>query len=163
MSGTGKTAIAELLDKKGVHSISIDEVEGLCVWRNKISDEVVEYEAELNEDFIKAHDWICDVDYLQKLMSKKEGVVVVLGSASNQKEYLALFDEVLLLQCKPETFIERIKQRKDNIFGKDESAQKLILSWYKDFEDNLLKNGAIAVDANKPLATIVDEIMARIE
>lgn len=162
ISGTGKTTIAHALNTKGIHSISIDEVPGLCVWKNKATGEKVDYETELNKTFIDSHDWICDVGILQKLLNVDKEIVVVLGSAANQNEFLSLFDKVLLLQCKPETFIERIMQRKDNDFGKDKSAQDLILSWYQEFENNLLGKGAVPINVEGSIDTVVEAIIKEI-
>jgi dephospho-CoA kinase len=163
ISGTGKTTIAHALNIKCIHSISIDEVPGLCVWKNKVSGKKVDYEVELNKDFIETHDWICDVEILQKLLDAEKETVVVLGIAANQNEFLGLFDKILLLQCKPETFIERIMQRKDNDFGKDKSAQDIILSWYQEFERDLLKKGAITINVegsiDEVIETIINEIL----
>lgn len=163
ISGTGKTTIANTLNTKGIHSVSIDEVPGLCVWKNKATGKTVDYEAELNKTFIDAHDWICDTDTLKKLLDVEKETVVVLGNAANQNNFLNLFDKTLLLQCKPETFLERIMQRKDNDFGKEKSAQDLILSWYQEFESNLLKKGAIAVNVEGHIDKVIKTIIKEIE
>lgn len=163
MSGTGKTTLAKELSKRGIHAISIDEVDGLCVWKNKKSGEVVEYEAKLNEEFINTHDWICDIEYLKRLIEKGKDTVVVFGDASNREEYLNLFDKILLLQCKPETFIKRVEQRKNNVFGKEPSAQRVILGWYKKFESDLLEKGAIPIDVEPPIETVVNNLIEVIQ
>ncbi len=162
ISGTGKTTIAHLLNAKGIHAISIDEVLGLCVWKNKISGKLVDYEAELNEFFITTHDWICDVDMLTRLLNETIETIVVLGIAANQDSFLHLFDKTLLLQCRPETFIKRILERKDNDFGKDETAQKLLLASYKKFETDLLGKGAISIDAEQPVEDVAQTIVSLI-
>lgn len=158
ISGTGKTTVSKELFCRGIRAISIDDIPGLCVWRNKISNTVVDYDADLNEKFIDSHDWICDIEKLQALIDKSDTDVVVLGLASNQREFVEMFDLILLLQCPPKLFIERIMQRNDNDFGKDESAQKVILSWYEDFERNMLDQGAVSIDVSKSLPEVTDEI-----
>lgn len=158
VSGTGKTTIANELHKKGLKVISLDEVEGLCFWKNKVTGIKVDYEAVLNKEFIDAHEWECDIELLKKMMSGNEDVYV-LGSASNQNDFLPFFTKILLLQCKPETFFKRIMQRTDNDFGKDEGAQQFILSWYKEFEDNLLQKGAIPIDVSNSLEKVVETIL----
>jgi dephospho-CoA kinase len=163
ISGTGKTTISHVLNSKGIYSISIDEVPGLCVWKNKVTGKKVDFKAELNKDFIDNNDWVCDVGTLQELLKVNKEVVVVLGSVANQNEFLNLFDKVLLLQCKPETFIKRIMERKDNDFGKDKSAQELILSWHQEFESELLKKGAISIDVEGSIDTVVEAIVKEIK
>jgi broad-specificity NMP kinase len=159
VSGTGKTTIAKELEKKGFYVISIDEVPNLCIWINKETKEKVIKEVELNKDFINTHDWVCDVEYLQKLIDTGISPIFVLGLPSNQNELINLFDKVLLLQCKPETFISRIENRTDNDFGKDKSAQEVILSWYKNFEQETLKKGAISISVEESLDEVVDNIL----
>lgn len=159
VSGIGKTTIAKELENRGVHSISIDEAPGLCSWVNKKSGDKVKYRAKLNKKFIGTHDWICDTQNLEKLMNEGDSLVVVLGSASNQKDYLYLFDKILLLQCKPDTFIKRIENRTDHDFGKDKTAQDSILGWYEHFESEMLEKGAISIDAEKPIEEVVKQII----
>ncbi len=152
ISGTGKTTISEELVKRGFQTISMDETENLCWWINKETKEKVDWEVELNRDFTSKHEWICDVEYLKKLLSKKDAdLVFVLGCSENQDDFLDIFDKVLLLQCKPETFFKRLADRTNNDFGKHPSVQDAILVWYKDFENGLLENGAVSINTDRPL------------
>ena len=162
VSGTGKTTIANALNEKGIKSYSIDEVPDLCHWVNKYSGKIVDYEAKLDRTFINSHQWVCNVDVLKRLVDQK-GLVVVLGLADNQNEFLSLFDKVFVLQCKPETFIKRILSRTDNVFGQDETAQQYLLSTYQKFEIDALKNGAVSVDVEEPLDRVVKNISAQIQ
>ncbi len=162
VSGTGKTAIAETLKAKGIYAISMDEEPGLCSWRHKATGREVTDEVPLNRELIDAHDWVCDTELLKKLLAVGKDAVVVLGFAANQDEFLGLFDKILLLQCKPETFLKRIQERKDNDFGKDKGAQEWILGWYKGFEDDLLRKGAVPIDVEESLEKVVGKILAEI-
>lgn len=162
ISGTGKTTIAKELEQRGFYTISIDEVPNLCVWIHKETKEKVNYEAELNKEFIDAHDWVCDVEYLNELIKKGTSPIFVLGLASNQKDFIHIFDKTLLLQCSPETFISRIENRTDNDFGKDKTAQEVILSWYQNFENTMLEKGAISIDVEKPLNEVIENIIKQI-
>src|SRR3989344_8897360 len=111
ISGTGKTTVYEQLKKKGFHAISLDETNDLCCWVNKDTKKKVESEVELNSDFTSKHDWVCDTEYLKKLLAHDADLVYVLGLASNQDSFLDIFDKILLLQCKPETFLHRLAHR----------------------------------------------------
>ncbi len=159
ISGTGKTVISKELEKRGFYTISIDEVANLCVWIHKETKEKVNYEAELNKEFIDTHDWVCDIEYLNELIEKGTNPVFVLGLASNQNDFIHTFDKTLLLQCKPETFISRIENRTDNDFGKDKTAQEVILGWYQKFENNMLEKGAVSISVEQPLDKVVDVII----
>ncbi len=86
VSGTGKTTIAQELEKRGYYAISIDEVDGLCSW---IDQETGRNdggkEAEMTVEFVDKHDWICDISSLAKLLEKDVDIAFVLGMATNQK------------------------------------------------------------------------------
>ncbi|MBP9701457.1 MAG: AAA family ATPase [Candidatus Pacebacteria bacterium] len=161
VSGTGKTTIYEELKKRGFTAISLDETDDLCCWASKKTKEKVERQVELNIEFTSTHDWICDIEYLKKLLAKEtdKDMVFVLGVASNQKEFLTMFDKVLVLQCKPETFLHRLTHRTNNEFGKDETVRSAVLGWYQEFESELLLRGAISIDTDKPLNEVVEEVL----
>ncbi len=162
VSGTGKTTIANKLRERGVRAYSIDEEPGLCHWVNKADGTVVNYEAKLDREFINSHVWMCNVGQLKELIGH-DGPVVVLGLAENQKEFFSLFDTVLLLQCRPEIFLQRIKDRTDNVFGQDASAQQYVLETYEAFEKEMLQCGAVPVSVEGPIGDVVDGIMTQLQ
>jgi dephospho-CoA kinase len=162
ISGTGKSTISKILNSKGIYSISIDETEGLCLWKNKKTGERPKYDAQLNKEFIETHEWVCDIEKLTKLFNVNNEVVVVVGIASNQNDFLDLFDKVILLQCKPEIFIQRILNRTDNDFGKDKGAQEFLLGQYRGFEEDLIRKGAIVVNVESSISDVVDTITKEI-
>ena len=160
ISGTGKTTIAKKLAEQGFCAISIDEVLDLCFWINKQTKEKITIEVELNKDFIDAHDWVCDIESLKNLINKQGAeLIFVLGIAANQNDFLNLFDEVLLLQCSPETFIARIENRTDNDFGKDKTAQETILNSYQAFEKEMLERGATPINVEGSIDEVVEKIL----
>lgn len=158
ISGTGKTSIAKILNERGIKSFSMDEAAHLCHWVSKVDGKIVNYEAKLDRTFIESHKWVCDIKKLKNYINQ-EGTVVVLGLADNQNEFLSLFDKVILLQCKPEIFLKRIGERKDNVFGKNKSAQEYLLSTYETYENDMLKNGAIPINVEQPLDMVVESIL----
>lgn len=158
VSGTGKTTIAKILKERGVKAYSTDEVPGLCHWENKVDRKIVDYEAKLDQEFINSHTWVCNIDHLKQLMNQEENVVI-LGMTGNQDEFLSLFDKVILLQCSPEIFIDRIQNREDNTFGKDKTAQEYILSMYKTFNTEMMENEAVVINTENPLDIVIKEII----
>lgn len=160
VSGTGKTTVANELEKRGFYTISIDEVENLCSWVEIATGEKHggKY-TELTVEFVDAHDWICDIDYLKKLLNNSDDVVFVSGMAGNQNDFLHLFDEIILLQCSPATFCTRIDSRTDNDFGKDPKIKQQILGRYESYAENMLKRGAIPINTEKPIDEVIDDII----
>jgi gluconate kinase len=103
--------------------------------------------------------YICDKEKLINLInnSPKE-IVAVAGLFNNRSELRDLFDKVFLLQCKEETFLKRIIERENHNFGKHILEQENILSWYKNFEKETLDEGAMPINTDKLLDSVVDEI-----
>jgi len=162
ISGTGKTTIANELNKKGLYSIDADYWEfGLCSWKNKETKQKAHFEYGIGREFLKNNAWYCDVEKLKKLMDVNNDVVVV-GLLENQNEFLNLFDKIFLLKCSEKTFFERIDNRTTNSFGKDPSEKEHILNFYKDFEEDLINRGAIIINCEKSINNVVDEILKNI-
>ena len=162
VSGVGKSSVSEALNQLGIYSIDIDQIDGLCRWVNKNTHQESKWHSGIGDEWLEAHEWICDKSKLAELMERNEDVVVV-GAASNQSQYLDLFDKIFLLQCSQETFLKRITDRTNNDFGKHPSEQVRILNWYKDFGKNMLNQGAIYVDTDKPLPEVVDQIVCELK
>jgi len=161
ISGTGKTTIASELQRKGIRTISLDEIPGLCFWIDKKERIRVEHEVVLDRVFIDTHSWICDIDKLKELLDTKENTVV-LGHVGNQNDFLHVFNKVILLTCRPDTFIARILSRQDNDFGKDKTAQEFLLDTYKEFEQTLIDKGAIIISTEGSLDEVFERIMLEI-
>ncbi len=163
VSGVGKSTISRMLNEKGIPSIDLDKIEGLCNRRNKITGEKALWQPGTENDWYEDHGWICEKDRLIELMNEHKDTVVVVGYTSNQDEFIGLFDEVFILHCKPETFISRLNSREDSIFGKHEAEQKRLLNWYKTYEEMLLKQGAIPINTEDELDVIVNKIIEKIK
>ncbi|HUQ29983.1 MAG TPA: AAA family ATPase [Candidatus Paceibacterota bacterium] len=162
VSGTGKTTIAQELQKRGYYAISIDEVDGLCSWINPLTGENDgAQKVELTLEFVDKHDWICDVTYLQKLLDKDVDAAFVLGMATNQNQFLHLFDKILLLECRPETFCKRIEERTDNEFGKDKKVQEQILGRYESYAREMRAKGSISIDTDRPVEVVVEDVISK--
>lgn len=163
VSGTGKTTIARELVRRGFYAISIDEVDGLCSW---IDQETGRNdggkEAEMTVEFVDKHDWICDISHLNKLLEMDMNVAFVLGMATNQKDFLPMFDKIFVLQCAPETFLQRIENRTDNNFGKDKDVQAQVIARSKTYGEEMASHGAVLVNTDRSLDEVVDDILAQV-
>lgn len=158
ISGSGKSSVLEKLAEMGFLVIDIDSVDGLCKWVNNNTLQEEKWKHGMTNEWYKNHKYICDKEKLTNLLNVYKNTVFVAGLPSNRRELLDLFDKVFLLQCREETFIKRIKERTSHDFGKHILEQENILSWYKDFEADMLKRGAVTINTDCPLANVVDEI-----
>jgi dephospho-CoA kinase len=162
VSGVGKSTISRMLNEKGIPSIDLDQIEGLCHRRNKVTGEKAEWKPGTENDWYQEHGWVCETERLIQLMNEHKDMVVVVGYTSNQNEFIHLFDKVFILYCKPETFIDRLNTRESSIFGKHEAEQKRLLDWYKTYEEMLLSQGAIPINTEDEVDVIVNKIIDKI-
>lgn len=162
VSGAGKSTVAEKLAEKGVFSIDADSVKGLTHWIDKNTKEKSEWHPGMTKGWYWKNEYIC---YKEKLIglinSSPKDIVVVAGLFNNRLELRDLFDKVFLLQCKEETFLKRITERGNHNFGKHILEKENILSWYKNFEREVLEEGAVPINTDKPLTDVVDEIFSK--
>ena|SRR3989338_7820004 len=162
VSGVGKSSMAEQLKEKGISTIDIDGVEGLCRWVHKKTKEISHWHPGTGGEFFESHQYICDKEKLAALMNEHKDIVVVVGLADNQSEFLGLFDKVFLFHCDEEVFLERIKNRINNDFGKHDSEKEMILSWYKDYQKEMLGRGAVPINTTEPLDMVVEKVLKQI-
>ncbi len=165
VSGVGKSTIIKELRKKGFAAIDIDSVPGLCHWQHKLTSKEGVYKYGIGRDWLEAHNYICDPSKLKKLIDKQKsvkGAVVVAGLASNQDDYLDLFDRIFLLHCDKKLFLHRLSTRKGNEFARDKSGQEHVLSWYKKFESDMRKRGVISINTKNPINVVVGKITNKI-
>ena len=160
--GTGKTAVAEELRKRGFPVIDTDMIP-VAYWRNIHTGEKVRQRSGSISDWIESHQWHCDPKILKELIDIQTGeIVFAVGISENQEEYIGLFDKIFLLQCSEETFLHRIETRTEHDFGKDESEREYILGFYQDFEKGMIERGAVSIDAEQTVSVVVDEILGQI-
>ena len=160
ISGTGKSTIVKEFIKRGFRAFDIDEISDLCHWRNKKTGEKAEYYSGIGLDWLEAHDWICDKVKLKKLLDNQSGPVIVGGISSNQDEYLDLFDKVFLLHCREGVFLDRLNNRTGNEFAQTKPEQDYILSWYKSWEKDIRKYGAVPIDTGNSVSDVIEEILS---
>src|SRR3989338_9637255 len=92
VSGGGKSSVAEKLKEKGISTIDIDEVEGLCRWVHKNTKDISHWHPGIGGEFFESHQYLCDKEKLVALMNESKGMVVVVGLADNQSDLLDLLD-----------------------------------------------------------------------
>jgi dephospho-CoA kinase len=160
--GAGKSSVVKKLAEKGVFSIDADSVKGLTHWIDNGTGEISEWHPGMSNDWYKKHKYICDKRRLVNLIKNSpKDIVVVAGFLNNRSELWDLFDKIFLLYCKEETFLKRITERKNHNFGKHILERQNVLRWYKSFEKEILDEGAIPINADRPLVNVVDEIFSK--
>ncbi len=165
IAGTGKSTIVAELNKRGVFSIDLHDVPDLFFWQNNETKQKVEYSPIHSQEWFNTVDRFCDIDKLKEILSQNNDMVVAgTTSGSNQKEFLSVFDKIILLQSSPETLVHRMKTRVNKSgYGKTEAEQKDNIEWQKDFDPLILSYGAISVSTEGLIDDVVDEIVKLIK
>jgi dephospho-CoA kinase len=142
MSATGKsTALAELA-RRGFEVVETDvppwsewsEAEGGYVWRDELVSEL--------------------------LARERPTTLYVSGAVSNQGRFYPRFDAVVLLSAPEDVLLERLASRTTNDFGKTAEERERILGDLRDAEPLLRASCTHEIDATRPLAEVVAELIA---
>lgn len=158
VAGTGKTTVGEELVKQGHYVTDVEETGGLCAWWSIESEQFVPFPDVVTSEFSAAHKWRLDMDKLTEVIDNTQPSVILVGTNETLKENMSMFEKVFILRCEPDVFIERLNNRENNDFGKDESIQQEILGWYENFETRMIDAGAISIDASQSIADVADQI-----
>jgi len=162
VAGTGKSSVCDELDKLGYKAFGIEDIEGMFTMVDRDTGEKSKFYDNDDLDIVKKHDWKCDIDKLKELMSKQKGIVFYAGVASNMDDILSLFDMLFLLKASPETLTKRLNKKKSNKFGGIKEVQEWLFSWKDWWEESMVSNGAIVIDANQDLKKVVEDIINKV-
>jgi adenylate kinase family enzyme len=161
ISGTGKTTVAEELQRRGYHVIHGDRelsylgdpetgapVDGLA-------DESVTDSSTWGHEH---HIW--DVEKVKSVIAdQRSAISFFCGGSRNFPRFIDLFDEVFVLDVDLDTLSRRLARRPADEFGRRPSEQDLIVRLHATKED--VPQNAVSIDATAPLAIIVDEILSK--
>jgi len=161
IAGTGKSTIVKELNKKGIAAIDLHNVPGLFFWQDKETKKAVEYAPVRSKEWFDIVDRLCDIEKVEEIFAEQPGIVMAGStSGSNQKEFFSLFDKIILLQNNPETLVHRMQTRTNKSgYGKTEAEQEDNIEWQKEYDPLLLSLGAIPVNTEGDLDSVVDKII----
>lgn len=150
VSGTGKTTVAEELQRRGYHVIH--------------GDRDLAYQGDpetgIPTDGLTHEHHIWYVDKLKAIVANKdEPVTFFCGGSRNISKFIDLFDGVFVLEVDADTLNKRLDARQDE-WGSKQSERDLILRLHRTKED--VPCNGITVDATAPLEKVVDEILGQI-
>lgn len=148
VSGTGKTSVCRELQRRGYHAINGDR------------ELAYQGDPETGEPTggrrHEHHIWL--IDKVKSLVSNQDDEVTFFcGGSRNFSQFIDLFDGVFVLEVDLETLDRRLDKRPDDEWGGKQSERDLIVRLHQTKED-IPKDG-IVIDATKPLARVVDEII----
>jgi len=162
ITGSGKSAVCDELKKRGYKAYDIEIMEGLFNLVDNKTGKIVNGYDNKNLEWVKRHDWVCNRKKLQDLVRKNaKGTAFYCGTAGNLDELLFLFGKIFLLKVSPKILHERLSTRKSNDYGRTSEVQDWIIEWKDWWENHMIENGAIVIDANRDLQEVTTDILER--
>lgn len=162
VSGSGKSVLCGELEKLGYKAYDIDDVKGLCRMVHKKTGKPIKNQDNTNLEQVRQHDWICNKRKLKSIMRKNpKGMVFYCGSVSNADELLTLFDKIFLLKAHQRVLSKRLSTRTTNDFGRTREVQRWIFDWRKWWENHMIEQGAVIINANQTLRKVATDIIKK--
>ena len=161
IAGTGKSTIVKALNERGIVAIDLHDVPDLFFWQDKITEEKIEYTPVHSKEWFDTVDRLCDIGRLKEMVSQYDDIVMAgTTSGRNHKDFLSLFDKIILLQTDPQTIVYRMQTRTNKSgYGKTRAEQEDNIEWQKEYDSLLILFGAIPVDTKGKLEDVVDKII----
>ena len=105
--------------------------------------------------------WLWREDRIAELLATHAGPpLYVSGCMSNQVKFYDRFDAVVLLSAPADVILERIDTRTTNDYGKTAEERALVLHHLATIEPRLRATSTHELDASRPLAEVVDALVA---
>jgi hypothetical protein len=158
--GSGKSALAVELVRRGLAAIDPDDDPELAHWEDAAGRRV-SGPPRPDRDWLRSHRWVWNRSRLQEILAQGARAVFVCGIARNQDELWDLFDRVYLLRIDEHTQEARLAAC-DALYppGRSEAGRQEIRQGRAVFEVQMLKAGAIPLDGTAPTAVIASELLA---
>ncbi|MBB2922276.1 AAA family ATPase [Cellulomonas cellasea] len=151
LSGTGKTTVAEELQRRGHHVVHGDRE--LAYQGDPVTGEPVEVGAHEN--------WLWDVARVRALVAdRRHEATFFCGGSRNFPAFLDLFDGVVVLQVDLDTLHRRLDARPDEEWGGGRPTDRArLVHWHRTRTD--VPPDGIPIDSTAPVDRVVDEILRR--
>jgi shikimate kinase len=147
MSGTGKSTLIRELAARGYKAVDTDSEEW-CVWVDTADE---------------GPDWVWREECIQRLLSTEDAdLLFVSGCKSNQGQFYAQFDHVILLSAPAELIVERLAARTNNPYGKHPDELARVLGYLQTVEPLLRRGASLEVETSVPVAQVIETILAHI-
>ncbi len=161
VSGTGKTTVAEELQRRGYHVIHGDRE--LAYYGDPETGEPLDWPpSESVADTLawgNTH-WIWPVDKVKALVAdRRNAISFFCGGSRNFSRFIDLFDEVFVLDVDLDTLNQRLSGRPEDEFGGRPAERELVVRLHATRES--VPRNAVSIDATRPIAGVVDEILLK--
>jgi energy-coupling factor transporter ATP-binding protein EcfA2 len=160
ISGSGKSSVCVALKRLGHRAVDSDE-ESFSSWVHRRTGEViVDPPYPVPPGWLGDFAWKIDVDRVKALAAAATSHVTFLcGNAENEFDVWPYVDRVVCLVVDDETLRHRLATRDTNDFGKHPDELRAALAWNPSMAHRYREHGACLVDATRPLAEVVHEVL----
>lgn len=166
VSGTGKTAVAEELQRRDYHVIHGDRE--LAYPGDLETGEPLNEPAHVSEADRVAwqhghHIW--DIDKVRSLVADQcHSISFFCGGSRNFSRFMDVFDGIFILEIDPDTLKRRLDERValDPASWGGKPEEKELIARLRQTKEDIPANGII-IDATAPLERVVDEILSKCE
>ena len=159
VSGTGKTTVAEELQRRGYHVLHGDRE--LAYWGDPKTGEPVDepaHESEMDRVVWQQEHWLWNIDKVKSVIADHSNAISFFcGGSRNFIRFIDLLDRVFVLDVDPDTLKQRLANRPEDEFGGRPVERDLVLRLHATKED--IPKGDVVIDATAPLEHVVDEIL----
>ena len=147
MSGTGKTSAIEELAQRGFTAIDTDSDEW-CEWVTQPGEETP--------------DWVWREDRMRQLLTTPRGAPLFLsGCKTNQGQFYALLDAVVLLSAPVSVMLERLARRTNNPYGKSAAERTRILEHVEVVQPLLRQRATLELDTSRlTVSAVADRLVS---
>jgi shikimate kinase len=150
MAGTGKSSALAELGRLGYRVVDTDEPG----WR-----EYRPYAEPVDELHRGEFLWV--EEKITALLDSDDGrSLFVAGGVRNQSKFYAHFDAVVLLNAPADVLLDRVARRTTNNYGQTPLERAEILADLAEVEPFLREGCTHELDASRPLADIVTDLIA---
>lgn len=159
LSGSGKSAVLRELRARGHEVLGFDE-DRFGEWFSRTSGRVVAFPTERTDGDIADLDFKVHRDRIERLAREVDDRRVYLcGGAGHEFHFWELLDRVIYLAVDDHTLTARLAARTDNGYGKLPDELTGILEANATWSDLYRERGASIVNAARPIADVVDDVV----
>lgn len=161
-AGSGKTAVAKELFRRGFAAFDADDVPRLSAWIDLATGErTTVHNAGIIDD--TKVDWLWDEKILTEFLAKYDGRDIFLcGGAGNDLVLHTHFDKTFVLSVDPTIQAERLRTRTDNDYGKHPQMIPKVIAQQAELVRRGTAAGTVSIDADAPISEVVDAIVGAI-
>ncbi len=160
-SGTGKTSVAEELQRRGY-----DVVHGYRVLayygdpNTGVPMQAPSFDHEMDAVSWGYEHWIWPVEKVERLVADRhKPASFFCGHSANADQFIGLFDGVFILDVDTATLNQRLAGRPEDEFGGRSVERELVLHLHETKEG--LPKGATVINTDAPIGQVVDEIVSK--